>query len=52
MYVGGSVWAMDWCPRIHEDPDSHVKCEVHVFFVYLFAFYDRQNCKMVVFLFS
>ncbi|XP_015901975.2 uncharacterized protein LOC107434962 isoform X2 [Ziziphus jujuba] len=27
MYVGGSLWAMDWCPRIHDDPDSHVKCE-------------------------
>ncbi|OMO89342.1 hypothetical protein CCACVL1_07901 [Corchorus capsularis] len=27
MYVGGSVWALDWCPRVHENPSSHVKCE-------------------------
>lgn len=28
MYVGGSVWALDWCPRVHQKPDSHIKCEV------------------------
>ncbi|KAJ0046189.1 hypothetical protein Pint_05060 [Pistacia integerrima] len=27
MYVGGSVWALDWCPRVLERPDSHSKCE-------------------------
>ncbi|XVF21369.1 hypothetical protein REPUB_Repub12eG0084500 [Reevesia pubescens] len=27
MYVGGSVWALDWCPRVHENPNSLVKCE-------------------------
>ncbi|XWS47227.1 hypothetical protein CRYUN_Cryun14cG0134400 [Craigia yunnanensis] len=27
MYVGGSVWALDWCPRVHENPNSPVKCE-------------------------
>ncbi|GKU98344.1 hypothetical protein SLEP1_g11358 [Rubroshorea leprosula] len=27
MYVGGSVWALDWCPRVHENPDGYVKCE-------------------------
>ncbi|KAK6238872.1 hypothetical protein QUC31_004341 [Theobroma cacao] len=27
MYVGGSVWALDWCPRVHENPNSTVKCE-------------------------
>ncbi|KAL5862326.1 hypothetical protein ACOSQ3_003613 [Xanthoceras sorbifolium] len=27
MYVGGSVWALDWCPRVHERPDCHTKCE-------------------------
>ncbi|TXG58302.1 hypothetical protein EZV62_016131 [Acer yangbiense] len=27
MYVGGSVWALDWCPRVHEKPDHHTKCE-------------------------
>uniref|UniRef100_A0A2N9GY86 Uncharacterized protein n=1 Tax=Fagus sylvatica TaxID=28930 RepID=A0A2N9GY86_FAGSY len=26
MYVGGHVWALDWCPRIHT-PDNHFKCE-------------------------
>lgn len=28
MYVGGSVWALDWCPRFHDRPASCVKCEV------------------------
>ncbi|XP_021911148.1 uncharacterized protein LOC110824976, partial [Carica papaya] len=27
MYVGGSVWALDWCPRVHELPDDHMRCE-------------------------
>ncbi|KAF3972575.1 hypothetical protein CMV_003925 [Castanea mollissima] len=27
IYVGGHVWALDWCPRIHETPDYHNKCE-------------------------
>ncbi|XP_057424583.1 uncharacterized protein LOC130718123 isoform X2 [Lotus japonicus] len=27
MNVGGSVWALDWCPQIHEEPDCSVKCE-------------------------
>ncbi|XVF81205.1 hypothetical protein PTKIN_Ptkin15bG0137300 [Pterospermum kingtungense] len=27
MYVGGSVWALDWCPRVHKNPNSPVKCE-------------------------
>ncbi|XP_028782444.1 uncharacterized protein LOC114738545 [Neltuma alba] len=27
LYVGGSVWALDWCPQIHLKPDSSVKCE-------------------------
>ncbi|XP_022765150.1 uncharacterized protein LOC111310200 isoform X2 [Durio zibethinus] len=27
MYVGGSVWALDWCPRVHENPNRPVKCE-------------------------
>nr|KYP33911.1 hypothetical protein KK1_045185 [Cajanus cajan] len=27
MNVGGSVWALDWCPRIHEKPDCSIKCE-------------------------
>lgn len=38
MYVGGSVWALDWCPRIHEDPDFHFKCEVLIFFSFVFLF--------------
>nr|TKS09836.1 uncharacterized protein D5086_0000089370 [Populus alba] len=25
IYVGGSVWALDWCPRVHERPDNHIK---------------------------
>ncbi|KAL6145625.1 hypothetical protein ACLB2K_056311 [Fragaria x ananassa] len=27
MYVGGPVWALDWCPRVHECLESHAKCE-------------------------
>ncbi|ESW17322.1 hypothetical protein PHAVU_007G229800 [Phaseolus vulgaris] len=27
MNVGGSVWALDWCPQVHEKPDSSIKCE-------------------------
>jgi general transcription factor 3C polypeptide 2 len=28
MHVGGSVWAMEWCPRVHGNPDAQAKCEV------------------------
>jgi len=28
MNVGGSVWALDWCPQMHEKPDASIKCEV------------------------
>ncbi|KAM1767400.1 hypothetical protein ACFX12_045493 [Malus domestica] len=27
MYVGGPVWALDWCPRVHQSSDGHPKCE-------------------------
>ncbi|KAL6998075.1 hypothetical protein U1Q18_008202, partial [Sarracenia purpurea var. burkii] len=27
MYVGGSVWALDWCPRVHQKFDCHVNSE-------------------------
>ncbi|PON78969.1 Guanine nucleotide-binding protein, beta subunit [Parasponia andersonii] len=27
MYVGGSVWGLDWCPRVHESPVSTIKRE-------------------------
>ncbi|KAF3950023.1 hypothetical protein CMV_024170, partial [Castanea mollissima] len=27
LYVGGHVWTLDWCPRIHEMPDYHIKRE-------------------------
>ncbi|XP_070666187.1 uncharacterized protein [Malus domestica] len=27
MYVGGPVWALDWCPRVHRSSDDHPKCE-------------------------
>ncbi|XP_019427890.1 PREDICTED: uncharacterized protein LOC109336019 isoform X2 [Lupinus angustifolius] len=27
MYVGGPVWALDWCPQMHEKPDCSIKCE-------------------------
>lgn len=33
MHVGGSVWALDWCPRVHNKPDCHTKCEVLVFHI-------------------
>lgn len=28
MHVGGSVWALEWCPRVHGNPDAQAKCEV------------------------
>ncbi|KAG6596560.1 General transcription factor 3C polypeptide 2, partial [Cucurbita argyrosperma subsp. sororia] len=27
MYVGGPIWALDWCPQDHERTDSLIKCE-------------------------
>ncbi|KAK1404734.1 putative general transcription factor 3C polypeptide 2-like [Heracleum sosnowskyi] len=27
MYVGGSVWALDWCPAVHQNAESHAKSE-------------------------
>ncbi|KAL5546828.1 hypothetical protein UlMin_006515 [Ulmus minor] len=27
MYVGGPVWGLDWCPRVHARPDSSIKRE-------------------------
>ncbi|PKI79404.1 uncharacterized protein LOC116195821 isoform X1 [Punica granatum] len=27
MYVGGPVWALDWCPRADGRPDCHIKQE-------------------------
>ena len=36
LYVGGHVWTLDWCPRIHEMPDYHIKCEVRVSFFLLY----------------
>ncbi|GAV66087.1 hypothetical protein CFOL_v3_09597 [Cephalotus follicularis] len=27
MYVGGSIWALDWCPIVHAKPDCLPKCE-------------------------
>ncbi|XP_020580386.1 uncharacterized protein LOC110024643 isoform X2 [Phalaenopsis equestris] len=27
LHVGGSVWAMDWCPRLYENIGCDVKCE-------------------------
>lgn len=27
LHVGGSVWGLDWCPRVHDNPDNYVKCE-------------------------
>ncbi|CAK8571434.1 unnamed protein product [Lathyrus sativus] len=27
MNVGGSVWALDWCPRMHGESDCSIKCE-------------------------
>ncbi|CAK7340261.1 unnamed protein product [Dovyalis caffra] len=28
MYVGGSVWTLDWCPGVHERLDNHIKREI------------------------
>jgi hypothetical protein len=37
LYAGGSVWALDWCPRGVDTHVSAITCEV-VFFVYLVIF--------------
>ncbi|PIA40487.1 hypothetical protein AQUCO_02500296v1 [Aquilegia coerulea] len=27
LYVGGHVWALDWCPGVHQQSDGRIKCE-------------------------
>ncbi|KAL0374914.1 UNVERIFIED_CONTAM: hypothetical protein Sradi_3407100 [Sesamum radiatum] len=27
MHVGGAVWALDWCPRVHRNTENHIKSE-------------------------
>ncbi|XP_061357997.1 uncharacterized protein LOC133302261 [Gastrolobium bilobum] len=27
MNAGGPVWALDWCPRVHEKPDCSIECK-------------------------
>ncbi|KAK6151548.1 hypothetical protein DH2020_014183 [Rehmannia glutinosa] len=27
MYVGGAVWALDWCPRVDRNSENHIKSE-------------------------
>lgn len=27
LYAGGNVWALDWCPRLCDKPDSSINCE-------------------------
>ncbi|KAJ1687721.1 hypothetical protein LUZ63_019111 [Rhynchospora breviuscula] len=27
LYAGGNVWALDWCPRADDKPDSTITCE-------------------------
>ena len=49
MYVGGHVWALDWCPRIHEMPDYHIKCEVLVYFFLLFLVCVCANVTLLEF---
>lgn len=43
MNVGGSVWALDWCPRMHKEADCSIKCEVlcfrHILTIYISSFY-------------
>ena len=38
MNVGGSVWALDWCPRDHEKFDCPVKFEVFIFLFFFVIF--------------
>ncbi|KAF5205534.1 Transducin/WD40 repeat-like superfamily protein [Thalictrum thalictroides] len=28
LYVGGHVWALDWCPSVHQQSDCRIKCEL------------------------
>ena len=36
MHVGGSVWALEWCPRVHANPDALAKCEVIITYFLLY----------------
>lgn len=46
MYVGGPVWGLDWCPRLHESSDSRGTCEVIWLFQWnwFYVFTSESNC--------
>lgn len=46
IYAGGSVWALDWCPRVHEKPDCQVKCEVIVVYILGFVWLWHNVCEI------
>ena len=31
LYVGGCVWALDWCPKVNQRSGCHFSCEVFIF---------------------
>jgi len=51
MYVGGLVWALDWCPRVHEKPDCDINLEVLLAYMNAFLVYINPDvdCHSVVY---
>ena len=43
MHVGGSVWALEWCPRVHVNPEALAKCEVIISYFLLLILYINKN---------
>jgi hypothetical protein len=43
LYVGGHVWALDWCPRVHERLEDHIKCEVLLSLYFPFSVRVKVN---------
>ncbi|KMZ69124.1 hypothetical protein ZOSMA_221G00330 [Zostera marina] len=35
LHAGGSIWSLDWCPKISEISDSQSKCEVNICIFFL-----------------
>lgn len=31
LYIGGCVWPLDWCPKLHQGFNCHINCEEFIF---------------------
>lgn len=58
LHAGGSVWALDWCPRLRENIGCNVKCEVILiaqllrfsFFIRVTIFFEENLHNSIQFL--